>query len=92
MGKGGKPLPEKGKRTQLFWEADAVFDGMNVSVRAMDRGLGIFFLDLKSGEKFEPSQARRRLSRCGFASTTKLARAAGVRQQEIECRHMNSIC
>jgi len=55
-GKGGKPLPEKGKHTQLFWETDAVFGGMNVSVQAMERGLGIFFLDLKNGEKFESAK------------------------------------
>ena len=55
-GKGGKPLPEKGKRTRLFWEAEAVFGGMKVSIQAMERGLGIFFLDLKSGEKFESAR------------------------------------
>lgn len=51
--KGGNPLPEKGKRSQLFWEAEKVFGGLNVSIQAMERGSGIFFLDLRHGRKFE---------------------------------------
>jgi len=54
--KGGKPHPEKGKRTQLYWEAETVFGGIKVSIQAMERGLGIFFLDLKNGQQFESAE------------------------------------
>ena len=44
---GGKPLPEKGKTNQLFWEQETVFDDLVVSIQAMQQGNGIFFLHPK---------------------------------------------
>lgn len=44
---GGKPLPEKGKVTQLFWEEETVLGGLHVSVLAMPHGSGIFYLTPK---------------------------------------------
>lgn len=44
---GGKPLPEKGQVTQLFWEDESVLGGLNASVLAMPKGSGIFFLTQK---------------------------------------------
>lgn len=52
---GGKPLPEKGKVTQLFWEDEAVLGGLHVSVLAMSQGSGIFFLTPK-GRDFASAQ------------------------------------
>lgn len=40
---GGKPLPEKGKTSQLFWEQETIFDDLVVSIQAMQQGNGIFF-------------------------------------------------
>ena len=54
--KGGKPLPKKGKASQLFWEKDVIFDGLEVSVRAMQRGEGMFFLDIQHKKEFETVQ------------------------------------
>ena len=41
---GGKPSPGKGRVTQLFWEQETVLGGLQVSILAMSRGSGIFFL------------------------------------------------
>lgn len=45
--KGGKPKHGNGKTTELFWESERVLGDLQVSITAMDRGLGIFFLDIK---------------------------------------------
>ena len=54
--KGGKPLPEKGKTSQLFWKNDVVFDGLEVSVRAIQRDEGMFFIDILHGKEFDAVQ------------------------------------
>lgn len=55
--KGGKPLPAKGRTSQLFWESETVFGGLRVSVQAIQRGSsGIFFLDIKHSKIFESAK------------------------------------
>jgi len=54
--RGGKPLPIKGKTTQLYWESEKVFGGLNVAVQAMERGSGMFFLNLKSDLLFSSAK------------------------------------
>jgi hypothetical protein len=55
--KGGKPLPEKGKTSQLFWKNDVVFDSLEVSVSAVQQGEGMFFLNIQHGKEFESVQS-----------------------------------
>jgi hypothetical protein len=54
--RGGKPLPEKGKTTQLFWESENVFGGICASILAMEKGCGIFFLSPKNLGSFNSAQ------------------------------------
>lgn len=53
---GGKPLPEKGKTSQLFWEQETIFDDLVVSIQAMQQGNGIFFLQPKNQVQADSAQ------------------------------------
>lgn len=54
--KGGKPLPEKGRTTQLFWASESVFGGLQVSVQALPYGSGLFHLTQTSKTDFTSAQ------------------------------------
>ena len=53
---GGKPLPKKGKVTQLFWDSETVLGGLQVAVQAMAYGTGIFYLTSKKDRSFNSAQ------------------------------------
>lgn len=51
--KGGRPYPEKGKRTKLCWEDEIVFGDIKANIEAMEFGLGVFAINIKNEQKFE---------------------------------------
>ena len=53
---GGKPLPMKGKVTQLFWESESVLEGLEVDIQAMSYGSGLFNLTHKGETSFKSAQ------------------------------------
>lgn len=40
----------------MYWGAESVFGGINVSIQAIEQGLGIFFLELEHSRKFESAK------------------------------------
>ena len=57
--KGGKPRHSNGRTSALYWDNEIIFGGLNASIKAMESGEGLFFIQLKLDKKFESSKTVR---------------------------------
>ena len=53
---GGQPKHGGGRTVELYWKNEKIFNGMQVSIKAVERDLGLFFIDIKHKKKFSSTK------------------------------------